>query len=468
MRIIILNILSFIILNLLYKYINNNQIIIPFNIINSQNEDMNYMELLLKNQLYSEIKIGTPEQTIYLSITTEEESFSILSKLINDKFYSHNESSTSINTETLLSFYHEKYKSGRVFKDKFYFQKNEKKNRIPLDNISFNYIYELSKEYISKEEEFLINNNISGSIGLQIPKIISSNSNILNSLINIKAINKNIWSLVYTKGKDNQGYLILGENLKQYKEGGKRTNAYLNGIYSYWYFYFSDIYTDRVKLNQERIGEYAPHLGIIIGSNEYKIYVKNYFFKNLRERNLCIIKNITYNRKIYSYYECDKGININNFKPLIFSHQELSYNFTLDKNDLFFDYKNKKYFLCIFLEKDLDATYYDTHNWILGSPFTKKYSFSFDGSSKVIYFYEEKNENISNGKVSGFVWFIIFVFGIVTSTLVIYLILKIIYRPKRIIANELEDSFNYSNQRNKKSEIDISAFNSSKYNKLGI
>ena len=471
MRIITLNILSFIILNIFYQCINNKQIIIPFKILNKQNEDGNYIELLLKNQLYAEINLGTPEQTIYLSITTETESFSIESKLINDKFYSHNESSTYINTEKKLSFYHERYKSGKIFKDNFYFQSNlNEKTRIALNNISFDYIYELSEEYINKDDAHLINNNnkISGEIGLQIQKIISSNSNILNSLNNIKAIDKNIWSLLYKKEKGNEGYLIIGENLKQFKGEGKRTNAYINGIYYYWYFFFSDIYSGNIKFNKERIGEYAPQLGVIIGSDEYKIYVNNTFFRNLIEKNACKTKNITNKRKIYSFFECEKVININNFKPLIFSHQELSYNFILDKNDLFIDYKNKKYFLCIFLEEDLDINYYENHNWILGSPFTKKYFFSFDADSKVIFFCEDKNWENANNRSSGFFWFIVSTFGILTVILSIYLIIKIIYRPKRIIANELEDSFSYLGLKNISNETDIGDFNNSKYNKLGI
>ena len=90
----------------------------------------------------------------------------------------------------------------------------------------------------------------------------------------------------------------------------------------------------------------------------------------------------------------NKNIDLNNFEQIEFIHEELSYKFILDKNDLFVDYKDKKYFLCIFIDEDLD---HSSKNWIFGTPFIKKYNFAFDQDSKIILFYEQignKNENI--------------------------------------------------------------------------
>jgi len=144
----------------------------------------------------------------------------------------------------------------------------------------------------------------------------------------------------------------------------------------------------------------------------------------------------------------------------------------LDKNDLFIDYNEKKYFLCIFLEKEEGATYYSNKHWILGIPFVKKYNFVFDYNSKVILFYEliENNGNKDYALISGFAWFFIIILLVLIGVLGIYLILKLIFRPKRIQANELEESFNYNNQNsdNNKKEVDLRAFSNSKYSKLGI
>ena len=448
----------------------NNRIIIPLKIIDNHNTGLNYIESILQNQLYAEIKLGTPQQNVYLSISTETENFSIESRYINDKFYFHNDSSTYINTDKKISFYHERYKSGNIFKDNFYFQRDfdEKKYYI-YNNLSFDYIYELSEEFTNYEKNYFIDkykNQISGKIGLQIPKSYISSSNFLKSLNNINATDSYIWSLIFIKEENNQAYLIIGENLFQQNynyNDNKCTSAYLSGIDSYWFFYFSDIIIGNIKLNKERIAEYSPQIGAIIGTDEYKNYINNNFFVNLTKENICIQKNISFNKEIYSYYECDKSININNFEPIIFTHQELSYNFTLDKNDLFVDFNNKKYFLCLFLEKKYSN---EERHWILGMPFIKKYNFVFDNNLKKIFFYENEYEYRKQGKMGWFVWVLIIALATFTSLLGLYLLFKIIFRPKRINANELEDSFNI--QKNTKYDVDLGSFYNSKYNKLGV
>ena len=448
----------------------NIRILLPLKIIDNQNTGLNYIESILQNQLYAEIKLGTPQQNVYLSISTDTENFSIESRYINDKFYFHNDSSTYINTDKKISFYHERYKSGNIFKDNFYFQRDfdEKKYYI-YNNLSFDYIYELSEEFTNYEKNYFIDkykNQISGKIGLQIPKSYISSSNFLNSLNNINATDSYIWSLIFTKEENNQAYLIIGENLFQNNynyNDNKYTSAYLSGIDSYWFFYFSDIITGNIKLNKERIAEYSTQIGAIIGTDEYKNYINNNFFVNLTKENICIQKNISFNKEIYSYYECDKSININNFEPIIFTHQELSYNFTLDKNDLFIDFNNKKYFLCLFLEKKYSN---EERHWILGMPFIKKYNFVFDNNLKKIFFYENEYEYRKQGKMGWLVWVLIIALATFTSLLGLYLLFKIIFRPKRINANELEDSFNI--QKNTKDDVDLGSFYNSKYNKLGV
>ena len=339
-----------------------------------------------------------------------------------------------------------------------------------FNDISFNYIYELSEEFTNSEKKIFIDKNkneLSGKIGLQISKSYLSSSNFLNSLIYINAIESDIWSIIFTKEKNNQAYLIIGEDLFIYYNSEKKyTSAYLSGIDSYWHFYFCDIITGSMKLNKERIAEYAPQLGVIVGTEEYKNYINNNFFVNLTKENICVQKNISFNKEIYSYYECDKNININNFEPIIFTHQELSYNFTLDKNDLFIDYNNKKYFLCIFLEKDNSYNSNGEKHWMLGIPFIQKYNFVFDNNLKKIYFYENEYEYKKQGKMGWFVWVLIIALATFTALLGFYLLFKIIYKPKRINANELEDSFNI--QKNAKEDVDLGSFYNSKYNKLGV
>jgi len=65
------------------------------------------------------------------------------------------------------------------------------------------------------------------------------------------------------------------------------------------------------------------------------------YFNSLQK---CESKELTHKQAIYSYYECNIDVNINNFEPLTFIHSELGQKFILDKDDLFKDYNGKKYF----------------------------------------------------------------------------------------------------------------------------
>ena len=452
----------------------NNSIIIPLFYSNNIDKNINFIELLFHPQLYTKIKLGYPEQNIYLLISTDTDYFSIESDDINPKFYDSNISSTFIHTNIKLSYYNERYKLGFMCLDQFYFINNmDNIQEEVFKNISFDYIYELNREYNINEKKFYIdndNNEISGIIGLQLPKSLIY-SNFLIRLNNVKAINKNIWSLFFLNSKP---YLILGEDpyIKNY-EDAKRTNSYSSNYYHYWYFLFRDIMAGNTKLNEERVAEYSPQFGGIIGSKEYKNYIKSNFFDNLIKNKKCIENNTTLNYKIYSYYECDIDISLKDFENLEFIHQELSYNFILDKDDLFVDFNNKKYFLCIFLEEDIKHSYLTSNNWVFGIPFVKKYHFVFDQDKKLIFFYEKNikdiDKNIETNKDNNtFSIGIIIVLGVLTGIIIIYFIIKIILKPKQIKANELEDSFSYRSQEKMNNKDIMNSIYNSKYNQLGI
>jgi uncharacterized membrane protein len=55
--------------------------------------------------------------------------------------------------------------------------------------------------------------------------------------------------------------------------------------------------------------------------------------------------------------------------------------------------------------------------------------------------------------------------SLITFLIFLYIIIKIIFKPKQIKANELEDSFNYKTEDNKEIK---NSFENSKYNSLGI
>ena len=140
-------ILFFIILLNAIKLIQNNgNVIIPLYYSENINK-LNYIEFLLQPQLFGKIKIGSPEQIIYLLISTDTSYFSIESNSLNNKFYEPNKSSSFVNSNNQFTFYEENYKSGFYCTDQFKFinnLNNLKKEEI-YNNVTFMYINEFSK-----------------------------------------------------------------------------------------------------------------------------------------------------------------------------------------------------------------------------------------------------------------------------------------------------------------------------------
>ena len=142
------------------------------------------------------------------------------------------------------------------------------------------------------------------------------------------------------------------------------------------------------------------------------------------------------------------------FPELIFESIDLGKNFSLNIYDLF-SYNNYNisdtniYFLIFFNKKEK----YENENWILGVPFFKKYTLSFDYENKKIGYYyknqenkeEEKNNNIN----------IIFrIFALVFIIVIIFILgriyqKKMIKIPRKNKANELNDNYEYNTNSSK-------------------
>lgn len=404
-------------------------------------EEKEYIESLLKEQLYFSLEIGEPPQNINISLSMETSDFVIESPLINNANYNYNKSKTYKNVTDKTQIYGDYFIQGYLSKETFYLQSsNNSKKKEKLNNIQF--IYKAEEKKVNKGE----NNLFNGYLGLNLVKRYSIDYSIFKSLYNINAITKNIWTLYYIDKE--KGILSIGEYPHQYEKDKfnekdiKRANAIVQQNNLKWDFLFTDIIFGSNKINKERIASLAPSLGVIVGTNEFQNKVEEYFFNNLISQNKCT-KNTTKIKNEYTYFQCDKNIDISIFEDLTFIHQEISYNFTLNKNDLFFDYNGRKYFLCVFPN-------FRSENWIFGTPFLKKYSFTFDIDSKLILFYDKQKKNLinrnNNINLIGIVIIAFLVLCIIFLGALI--VMKIIIKPKRKSANELDDeeSLNYKTQ----------------------
>ena len=165
------------------------------------------------------------------------------------------------------------------------------------------------------------------------------------------------------------------------------------------------------------------------------------------------------NKNFMIFYYCFKDElfkeTFEKFPSLYFSNAELNYEFELDFNDLFYEKDNLVYFLIIFYDFPIEAqNYFLTYisRWELGTPFMKKYFFTYDYDNKYIGFYNNnksfqnaynkyKNQNMNSLILISIVLLILFIlFGL-------YIIKKYVLNNKRINAIELENN-NKSNINN--------------------
>jgi hypothetical protein len=294
--------------------------------------------------------------------------------------------------------------------------------------------------------------------------------------------------------KKNESYNIKYTNLSKDKESQK------------WIIKFDYIYS---RINNTNIGkenlkqinnsiefnsnqlfaELKLNKPYIIGTSEYYNYINKTLFSDLINQKLCFINllNYTYNKNELFSISCkgdsDYLINIlnNKFPEIIFENKDLKKKFSLNISDLFsYNTHNKSdtnlYFLILFYKTEKSSD----KNWILGIPFFKKYSLSFDYDNKKIgYYYKNKikdkeisdNQNLQRIiRIFGIIFliFIIFVFGMICQK-------KLNKTPRKIKANELDENYIYENSSDKSSnyknnykDINMRGNNNNKSVELGF
>ena len=168
------------------------------------------------------------------------------------------------------------------------------------------------------------------------------------------------------------------------------------------------------------------------------------------------------NNKFY-YFSC-KSISLSfneikeNFPILYFKQNEFDFIFELRHHDLFIQIGDQIFFLIVFNKNN------PTSSFLLGNVFLKKYFFSFDYNSQKIMFYKniktknngkeiyEPNDLLwyNSTKIIVFLIFFIFVVGIIG-----FYFGKRFYKKRKLIANELEDQFEYKSPLNKKNDFEM-------------
>ena len=453
----------------------NNSIIFPFNTIplneleniSLYNESFsnNIIRNLYENNIFINIKIGTPSQEIKLPININSDDFFISKPDADfDRNYPKRNGDFYFNQSLSKTF---DYQIGR--KEETYYSHPHLSNYV---QDSFNFIFTKNQKNEIKIENFKfllayqIRESEHGVIGLKGYANNIRRQDFLTSLKNYNLTNSYIWYLKYNNSK--KGNLIIGNfphhdeyNNKNCKKNCIFKEKHFAKIYSnitkdswrnQWGLNFKNIliqnndHNENILIDCEKckMAEFNPNLGIIKGSQKYEQIIKDNLFNKYITLNLCFKEIITINKNYeensYNYYYCNSSIYNNlkiEFNSIIFEHREFQTNYSLDFDDLFIQENEFIFFKIIFD---------DYYNWIFGAPFLSKYLFSFNSDTKEIGFYSENilNENNNDNKfdIIQFIKIIgIIVLGIILIIIGIFIGKKLFGPKRKTRMNELEDNF---------------------------
>ena len=365
---------------------------IPFGLYNyyAENNSLSLIESLFYNLAFVNLSIGTPSQLIPFQLNINSQTF-----YVPKEFFNPNKSSSYISISQNEASYPYSDVS-RGFNAKDVIKIGDLKKEI-------NFIYETS----TKAE-----NNI-GNIGLLIPSIFQTDvfpfftslkkANIINSYtFTFKYFSSlSLIDTIYNYQKQNKpiGAFIIGDEPHNYESNKNvyNENEYIKigAIYQfdglYWDINFNSIYTISKNDNNSIIGDFGvkwaelnPNIGFIFCTSIYFNTIKKIFFSNFKE--ICKEKELG---RYHTYIECDKNENfmLDSFPTLYFEHKEFETIFNLTFEDTFILDESSNKYIFIILKSRLFS------NWVLGSPFLRKYQFTFNTDSKTIGYYKSMNNN---------------------------------------------------------------------------
>jgi len=393
----------------------------------------NYYNLLKKNKIYFNIKIGTPFQTLPIYIKLAQYPFYISSNLIN----SNKLKTFNINNSKSFNFYN--------YSEHSYIGQEYINNLYGSDIININdeIIHNFDFILVTEMDETLTE---SGVLGLKLGKTfidIIDRTNFIYQLKQKDIINNYYFSIIYKN--ENEGILYIGDPLYDILKDKYDMYNYIqinsisdskSGVLDLFSFEVDDVYIDNYLIdnsNEKIICVFDIESYFYLAGNSFKEFYEEKFFNKLIENKKCI-KNSPIKTGL-TFFICDLDINLNSFPSINLYVKSLDYNFTLDKNDLFYKSGNKLFFILGFLN------YYE--KILLGKYFFKKYSITFNQDSKQIGFYI--NKNIKNKKKRNeyfLINLILLILILIILILILFYIFRIINKRKKK-AFELIDDFEY-------------------------
>ena len=297
----------------------NDNYILPLHSINViDNESIlnqDYLSRIYTTHLYTNFIIGSNKEEIKALINMTQIGF-----FIYENAYNYNSSSSFKQEYKIKIFYKKDYEEGYLSNDTLCLIPYI--NKIDINNINIKNCKNFDKVNFSllKSEQKNMEINIYkkyGIIGLQ------ENDNqdeyimplFIKSLKNTDMINSHTFSFHFinnTKTGENEGYILLGD--EEFDEDNgilKRTISNPKNGQIYWNLIFKNIIIGTDNSNENNLKKFQikdaqliANMPYIIGVNEYKNYMRAYFFGDLLSKDICIFKNVLIDED-YGTYVCD-------------------------------------------------------------------------------------------------------------------------------------------------------------------
>ena len=413
-------------------------------LLNNSVSDETIFYNLINNIILFDIQVGSKKEKISFQIIFNEYAFTLIGSDTETsiKKYNYKESKSYKNISDIKSYYFSFFKECYQSTENFII--NDKK----INNLKFVLTTKLDEFF----DDFLVTQT--GYFGLQIsPRSLADDLidfAIIKQLKANKVISSYTFKIVYdNKNKDlnDNGKIVLGEKdyEKNFLDKFITIKAQIFSSHLEWGFSVDKVtYGDiEVKAFQNLV-KFCIENAAILGTDKFHDIIYEEFFNDTINDNICFKKEIY----PFIFYYCNKDVDISNFKELNFELKDINFTFSFNKNDLFYDEGNYKYFLVVFTIHSTD--------WIFGRPFFKKYgdNFIFDQDKNLMVMYKNQKNN-SDEKRSNFVKkFFIVILVIAIIFLIVYIIKYYIkYKKNRKKAFEIEDNYEYNSQEDYKNSV---------------
>ncbi len=394
--------------------------------------EKNYIDSLLNSQLTCKIPIGTPQQILPLNIKLNTYTTYISSSSIKEpesmiKFNELKSSSYKKISDKIEYYDYQDFSYGIKSIDKFYLNVNNNTHQ----DITFILATQLR-------------NNETGILGLNtrfVRSIHLGDINLIKQLKVNKDINSYGLSFIF---KEKDSCLILGGYISQYDSQYNDNDLNIIPIevdnnYVKWNIKAKKILYGNFNLNTFNNGFFEPSINAIIGTQMFYNIIMDEFFKDYFINNKCrnkIIEStlLDFKNKFLFIY-CDKDIDSEKFKKLIFVYDNVKYEFGF--KELFKIFEDNIYFLIGFYYEDSKVI---DKKWVFGEPFFAKYISVIDEDKKIFGVYTKKKENISFINIILIIFTIFLLIVIIVLSIFFYKNISL-YRKKR--TNKLIENYTH-------------------------